>query len=114
MALSVSINSDKSILQKCAHGWKIITGQFTTPTGNWDAGSAGYESLDLSKYFIDGAPDIVLIENAGGYVFEYDYTNKGVVAKYADYDKSSDGELISVPGNSVDIDLTVKFIAIGH
>lgn len=113
MSLATTIDSDKSMLEKLGHDWKVITGQFTTPDGNWDADSSGYEPLDLSAHFISGAPSIVLIEPAGGYVFEYDHVNKGVIAKYADYDAVADGALINVPVDSVDIDLTTRFIAIG-
>jgi len=91
---------------------KVVIGEFTTPAGNFDADSDGYESLDLSEY-LDSVL-LCLIEPSGGYVFEYDYSNKGVVARFADYDKGSDGALISAGSNAVDIDLTLRFIAVGY
>ncbi|MCK6620335.1 MAG: hypothetical protein HUU32_12790 [Calditrichaceae bacterium] len=57
-----------------------------------------------SSYPTGGEPfetglDTVLsanIEPSGGYIFKYDYTNRKILAYYADYDAVADGALIQV------------------
>lgn len=88
---------------------RVVVGEFTTPEGNFDASSDGYESLDLSDILTDVL--LVLIEPSGGYLFEYDYTNKGVVAKYGG---GASAVFADAGSNAVDIDLTVRFIAVGY
>lgn len=60
----------------------------------------GGESLDLSSYFKELIN--VQINPKSGYVFEYDYTNKKVMAYYGDNNNAADGPLIEVP-NATDL-----------
>lgn len=81
------MNTDFSLQSALARGMKLEIGKFT-PDNSWLA--AGEE---MSFGF---TPVAVFIENKGGYVFEYDYTNSKVLAYYADYDAAADGALIAV------------------
>lgn len=64
----------------------------------------GGESLTASDLGFQHASDIklVLASPDGGYIFQYDYTNKKLLAYYADYDAVADGALIQVP-NTTDL-----------
>jgi hypothetical protein len=109
MALTITYKEDEEIVEKCGHGYKLITGSIafdsSYPTGG--------EAMDLSKK-IPTDLHMVWFEANGGYVFQYDYANKKVKAYYADYSESTDGVLIEV-ANAVDLSgLTdVRFGAIG-
>ena len=71
------------------------------------------EALDLSNEFND--LKLVIFEAKLGYVFEYDYTNKKVIAYYYDYDATADGPAIEC-ANTTDLSAltSVKFIAYGY
>jgi hypothetical protein len=77
MSLIVTYKEDKSLLDKCGHGFNFVTGSVafdsSYPTGG--------EAMDMSKVFPTSV-HIVLFETKAGYIFEYDYTNKKVKAKY--------------------------------
>lgn len=55
----------------------------------------GGEPLDVSGYF-DKEVINVQINPTSGYVFEYDYTNKKVLAYYGNNDGDADGALVQV------------------
>ena len=74
-ALTVTLKEDKSIIEKCGHGYKMITGSVAF-TGTY---STNGETLDLRKILpID--VHMVMITPSGGYSFEYDYTARKVKA----------------------------------
>lgn len=81
-------NTNYSLESVLARGLKMEFGKFTPDTSWLAAGEA------MSFGF---TPTLVLIENKGGIVFEYDYTNSKMLAYYADYDAVADGALIVVP-----------------
>jgi len=74
-ALTVTYKEDKSIIEKCGHGYQMITGSVAF-TGTY---SAGGEALDLRK-LLPVDVHMVMIAPNGGYSFEYDYTNRKVKA----------------------------------
>lgn len=87
----------------------VVTGQFDFD----DKYPTGGESMDISAYFPNKVLG-VLFENKGGYVFEYDYNNKKVIAYHGNNDGTSDGPLVEV-GNETDLKTItgVRFIAYG-
>src|SRR5687768_12487540 len=82
-----------------------------TPDNSWLA--AG-EALTASDFGFVNRIDLVLFEQKGGYVFEYDDTNNKVLAYYGDYSNASDGPGVAVP-DTTDISAigAVKGIAFG-
>lgn len=101
--------ADNNMLEKCGHNWKMITGY-----------------LSFATYITDGVPmdisldipnrvDIVIVEPKGGYIFNYDYTNRKLLAYYADYSTGTDAVLIQV-ASGVDMSAAVSnchFMAVG-
>jgi len=89
---------------------KFLTGQFDFSDEYPVAG----EDMDLSDFFkvVLG----VIFESKAGYVFEYDYTNKKVIAMNADFSGSTAGPLSAV-ADKTDLKaaevLGVRFIAWG-
>ncbi len=108
MGVTITKKEGLGILEKCGLGIGMLTGSLAFD----DSYPTGGETVDLSGYFSD--IHMVLIEPKSGYVFEYDYTNKKVLAYYADYNGAADGALIEVAA-AVDLSaLTdVRFVAIG-
>lgn len=100
---------DQAEVQHMSRDLRVFTGSIafdsSYPTGG--------EAMDLSSKF--AALKLVLFENDAGYVFQYDYTNKKVLAYYYDYDAGADGTAIQV-ANATDLSaLTdVRFIAFGQ
>lgn len=95
---------------------KVNTRQLTgvrLVTGTIDFDSSyptGGEAISLPLNEVKG----MLIENKAGYVFQYDRTNKKILAYYADYDAVADGALIQVPDTTNLSALTgVAFLAWG-
>jgi len=109
MGLTITFKEDQEIYEKCGHNYKIITGSIAFDSSYPDGG----ESLDLSK-LIPTDLHLVIIEPSGGYVFTYDYTNKKVIAYWADYDAEADGALVAVLATTDLEALTdVRFMAVG-
>jgi hypothetical protein len=82
-------NLSYTLQSNLARGLKMEFGKFT-PDNSWLA--AGEEMT-----FSFNTPVLVVVENKGGIVFEYDYTNEKMLAYYADYSTTTDGALIVVP-----------------
>lgn len=109
MSLTVTIDPEKGIIEKCAQNFKLLTGKIafdsSYPTGG--------EALDLSNHF-DRLIAFIAFEPTAGYVFIYDRTNKKVKVYFADYDAGADGALIEVADTTDLSALTaVYFMAVG-
>ena len=110
MGLTITKEADKGIVDACGRSVKMVRGTIafdsSYPTGG--------ETLDLSKEMPTEVQQVI-IENKSGYIFEYDYTNKLVLAYYFDYDATADGPAIQV-ANTTDLSgLTdIRFTAIGY
>jgi len=76
---TVTYKEDKSIIDKCGHGYKIVTGSllFSDSYPNTAVWATSGELMDLSKIFPNDL-HIVLVEYYEGYKFTYDYTNKRI------------------------------------
>ena len=86
-------NTNFSLQSALARGLKMEIGKFT-PDASWLA--AG-ETMSFGF-----TPIMVQIENKGGVVFEYDYTNEKMLAYYFDYNGEADGVAIPV-ADTVDL-----------
>jgi hypothetical protein len=106
MALTIVKDEDKSIVARCSLMGKVVTGKIT-----FAHYYTGGESLDLSKDF-PGEIHFIIFEPSGGYVFEYDRTNKKVKAFYYDYNGAADGVAIEYP-NDTALTVSTYFLAIG-
>lgn len=109
MAFTITLKEDQGLLDKCGHGYKLITGTLlfsaSYPTGG--------EAMDLSKYF-PNATHIVFIEPKAGYLFIYDYTNKKVLAYWTPAGHTA---VFAEITNATDLSTTcadVRFFAIGR
>jgi hypothetical protein len=110
MSLTIAYDGDKSFNEKCGQDWKMFTGTIA-----FDASyPTGGEAWDMSA-LMPVSLKAVFIENKSGYVFEYDYTNKKVIAYYCDYSTGTDAVMIEV-ANTVDLSAVtgVRFMAIGE
>jgi hypothetical protein len=85
----------------------MVTGYITFDGGNYAADGI---AMDLSKVF-PSELHIVLFEARGGFLYEYDYTNKKVKVFYYDYSNASDG--IGIEYVVAAIATVVRFVAIG-
>lgn len=81
------LNTNYSLQSSLARGLKMEIGKFT-PDSSWLA--AG-EAMSFGF-----TPIMVQVENKGGIMFEYDYTNSKMLAYYFDYDAAADGAAIAV------------------
>lgn len=109
MALSVTIRqvSNRPVRMGMHGGQGVLTGYFTTdtsyPTGGWE--------LDFSSYF--EVVEDVHVGGFGGYVLQYDYTNKKVFAYEAGVDAAALDEVGS--GGNIQSALgTIRFSVIGR
>ena len=75
---TITYLEDESIIEKCGHGFKMITGVLTF--GAYETG--GGVALDLSQR-LPTKVHMVIIEPKGGYVPVYDYTTKCIVVYVA-------------------------------
>lgn len=107
VTLAIAYKEDKSIVDKCSHNFKLITGTITFDGGNYVVGGI---AMDLSNY-MPTEVHLVLFEARGGFVYEYDYTNKKVKVYYYDYNNTSDG--IAIEYVAAAISTVVRFMAIG-
>jgi hypothetical protein len=109
MAFTITYKEDKGMVDKCSHGFKLVTGSVA-----FDASyPTGGEPMDMSKVFPTEL-HLVLFEAAYGFVFKYEYANKKVVAYYYDYNAANDGQAIQVPDTTDLSALTqVCFLAVG-
>lgn len=71
-----------------------------------DAYAAGGEAFDAPALLqslggYDKAPTVlgVVIENAYGYMFEYDRTNKKIIVRQGDYDPAAVGPFVEASGD---------------
>lgn len=105
----MNITYDQADVQHVSRDLRVLTGSLALDSSY----PTGGENMDLSSKF--AALKLVLFENDAGYVFQYDYTNKKVIAYYYDYDAGADGAAIQV-ANATDLSaLTdVRFIAFGQ
>lgn len=100
-----NVNTNYQLDSHLARGTKLYVGSVafdnSYPTGG--------ESITLPF-----TPVLLIAESSAGYTFQYDYTNKKLLAYYADYDAVADGVLIQVADTTDLSALTdVRFIAIG-
>jgi hypothetical protein len=107
--IAVTYKEDKSLIDKCGHGYKFVTGVCTFDGGNYVTNGT---AMDLSKVFPTEI-HLILFEARAGYVFEYDYANKKVKAYFYDYDGSADGVAIEYT-NGAAISAAPRFLAIGR
>ena len=75
---TIAYLEDESIIEKCGHGFKMITGILTF--GAYETG--GGVAFDLSNQ-LPTRVHMVMIEAKGGYVPVYDYTTKKIVVYVA-------------------------------
>ena len=76
---TVTYKEGKSMLAKCGHGYKMLTGSllFSDSYPNTAVWATSGEAMDLSKIFPKDL-HIVLVEYYEGYKFTYDYTAKRI------------------------------------
>jgi len=101
--------ADNNLLEKCGHGYKLITGYLSFATYITDG-----VPMDMSLDFPNRL-HFLIVEPKGGYIFNYDYTNRTLLAYYADYSTGTDSVLIQV-ADDLDISKAVSnchFMAIG-
>ena len=108
VTLAIAYKEDKSMIDKCGHGYKLITGVVTFDGGTYATNGT---ALDLSKQ-LPTEVHMVIFDNAGGYIYQYDYTNKKVKVYYFDYNNANDAVAIEL-ANGVAISTTPRFVAIG-
>jgi len=111
MALTITYKEDEGIVEKCGHGYKMVTGTLafdsSYPTGG--------EAMDMSKIFPTDL-HLVLFEFNSGYSFQYDYSNKKVLAYWGDYAQTTPADKAHIQvADTTDLSgLTdVRFVAIG-
>ncbi|MFA5383992.1 MAG: hypothetical protein WC364_04910 [Eubacteriales bacterium] len=100
-----TLNVDK-VNTRQLNGVRLVTG-----TIDFDSNyQTGGESISVPLNEVKG----MLIENKSGFVFQYDRTNKKVLAYWADYDAVTDEALIQVANTTNLSTLTgVAFLAWG-
>lgn len=109
MSLTVTIDPEQRVIEKCSKGFKLLTGKIAFD----DSYPTGGEALDLSNFF-SRIISFIAFEPTAGYIFIYDRTNKKVKVYYADYDAGADGALIEVADTTDLSALTeVYFLAVG-
>ena len=91
-------------------GLAIVVGRFTFSNSY----TTGGEALDLSPHIGARKIHVFIAENAGGYIFEYDSTNKKLKAYFFDYDAAADGGAIEVPALTDLSTVTTRFIAVAE
>ena len=99
----------RSMVDKCSFGFKMITGSLAF--GAYETNGVAW---DLRKFFPTEI-HMIIFETRGGYVFEYDYTNRKIKSYYYDYNAGADGAAIEV-ANGTDQTTPcadVRFMAIG-
>jgi len=106
----ITYYEDKTVIEKCGHGGKMVTGSlaFTTYSNTTTSGV----TLDLRKQ-LPAKVHFVKFDNPAGYILNYDYTNRRIVV----YNKPiATTASISQIADDTDIstDLAaVRFLAIG-
>lgn len=107
-AFAVTYKEDKGMVDKCSHGYKIVTGKIQMSNSYPTNG----EPFDMRKIFpVD--LHLVLIEHKAGYIFEYDYTNKKLKAFWTPAGHTA---VFAEITNTTDLSTTcadLRFIAIG-
>jgi hypothetical protein len=108
MALTITKEADKSLIDACGGNVKFVRGLISFDTSY----PTGGEAFDLSGD-IPTEVQVVLIENKAGYFFEYDKANKKVIA----YESGADGGANDEVGNTTDLATagctSIGFLAIG-
>ena len=108
MAFTVTYKEDKGMVDKCSHGYKIVTGTILFSTSY----PTGGELMDMSKIFPKDL-HLVIVEPKAGYIFLYDYTNKKVLAYWTGAGLSAVLAQITNGTNLSSSCADVRFIAIG-
>jgi len=108
-APTITYFEDESMVEKCGHDFKMITGQLAF--GAYETNGVAF---DLSKQ-IPTKVHFVKFDDPAGYNLVYDYVNKKIKVFYGDYSASSDGPHSEV-ANTTDLSTplaAVRFFAIG-
>lgn len=99
----VTLYEDQTMVEKCGHNFKIITGNLNIGTA-----ASGGVALDLSKQ-LPTKVHVVLLDGNGGYVGQYDYTNKKVLV----YEAGADGAPLDEVTSGDLSSINMRFMAIG-
>ena len=107
--LTTTLYEDDAIVEKCSHGFKMVTGVLVFTTYSSTTGV----TLDLRKQ-LPAKVHVVKFDNPAGYILNYDYTNRRILV-YEHSHGTAHGALDEVDD---DTDLstalaTVRFLAIG-
>ena len=109
MVLEVAKNPDNTILKRVGHDHAMVTGKITFDSSY----PTGGEALDLSKH-MPNEIEFISFESDDGYIFQYDRTNKKILAYYFDYNAGADGAAIEV-ANTTDLSaVVIRFFAVGR
>lgn len=100
---TVTLYEDETMLEKCGHDFKMVTGNLNIGTA-----ASGGVALDLSKQ-LPTKVHYVGIDGNGGYVGQYDYTNKKVII----YEAGGDGAALDEVTSGDLSSINMRFIAIG-
>ena len=73
---TVTYYEDKTVIEKCSHGGKMITGSLAFTT--YSATTTSGVSFDLSNQ-LPAKVHIVKFDNPAGYILNYHYTNKRIL-----------------------------------
>ena len=102
--------ADNTMLEKCGHNYKIITGYLSFATY-----ITGGVPMDMSDTFPDRLDFVMADQAMGGYVLRYDYTNRKMLVYFADYSTGTDSVLIEIADdtNLAAAVSNTHFVAIG-
>jgi len=105
---AITYKEDKGMVDKCAHGYKIVTGKLSFSSSYPTNG----EPCDMSKVFPTDL-HMVIIEPKAGYLFFYDYANKKVKAYWTPAGHTAVFAEITTATDLSTSCADVRFLAIG-
>ena len=101
---TITYYEGETFLEKCGLDFKIITGNINIGTY-----ASNGVSMDLSKQ-IPTKVHYVGVDGNGGYVGQYDYTNKKLIV----YEAGEDGAALDEVTDSTNLSsINMRFVAIG-
>ena len=109
---TITYYEDKTIIEKCGHGGKMVTGSLAFTT--YSATTTSGVTFDLRNQ-LPAKVHIVQFDNCAGYILTYDYTNRRIKVYNTAQDSTSDAVLTEISdATSLATPLAaVRFIAFG-
>ena len=107
-AFAITYKEDKGMVDKCSHGYRLVTGSFLFSSSYPTNG----EPCDMSKIFPKDL-HMVTVEPKAGYLFVYDYTNKKVLAYWTPAGHTGVFAEITAATDLSTSCADVRFIAVG-